>query len=118
MTSSQNQRLNQRLRQRQPSGKERAAVLIADMVAFSRRMEQDQAGSVGHVTRSIQLFRALIGDYGGLIANLSGDGILALFDSADKRCNSLFRSKRNFAINRFGAMASRSSSASGSMSAK
>jgi len=59
-------------------------VLIADMVAFSRRMEQDQAGSVGHVTRSIQLFRALIGDYGGRIANLSGDGILALFDSADK----------------------------------
>jgi len=62
----------------------RAAVLIADMVAFSRRMEEDQAGSVDHVTRSIQLFRALIGDYGGRIANLSGDGILALFDDADK----------------------------------
>ncbi len=62
----------------------RAAVMIADMVAFSRRMEQDQAGSVGQVTRSIQLFRALIGDYGGQIANLSGDGILALFESADK----------------------------------
>jgi adenylate cyclase len=62
----------------------RAAVLIADMVAFSRRMEQDQAGSVGHVTRSIQLFRGLIGDYGGRIANLSGDGILALFDDADR----------------------------------
>src|SRR5208337_759128 len=62
----------------------RAAVLIADMVAFSRRMEQDQAGSVGHVTLSIQLFRALIGDYGGQIANLSGDGILALFDDADR----------------------------------
>ncbi|MBV8105315.1 MAG: hypothetical protein JO223_11975 [Hyphomicrobiales bacterium] len=62
----------------------RAAVMIADMVEFSRRMEQDQAGSVGHVTRSVQLFRALIGDYGGQIANLSGDGILALFESADK----------------------------------
>jgi len=36
------------------------------------------------VTRSIQLFRRLIGDYGGQIANLSGDGILALFDDADK----------------------------------
>ncbi len=62
----------------------RAAVMIADMVAFSRRMEEDQAGSVDHVTRSIQLFRALIGDYGGRIANLSGDGILALFEDADK----------------------------------
>lgn len=62
----------------------RAAVMIADMVAYSRRMEQDQVSSVGHVTRSIQLFRALIGDYGGEITNLSGDGILALFDDADK----------------------------------
>ena len=62
----------------------RAGVLIADMVNFSRRMEQDEAGSVGHVSRSIQLFRALIGDYGGQIANVAGDGILALFDSADK----------------------------------
>ncbi len=58
--------------------------MIADMVAFSRRMEQDQVGSVDHVTRSIQLFRGLIGDYGGEIANLSGDGILALFEDADR----------------------------------
>jgi adenylate cyclase len=60
----------------------RAAVMVADMVEFSRRMEQDQVGSAGQVTRSIQLFRNLIGDYGGHLANISGDGIVALFDSA------------------------------------
>ena len=58
--------------------------MVADMVEFSRRMEQDQTGSVGPVARSIQLFRDLIGDYGGRVANIAGDGILALFDSAEK----------------------------------
>ena len=58
--------------------------MIADMVGFSRRMEQDEAGSAGRVARSIQLFRGLIGDYGGHVANIAGDGILALFDSAEK----------------------------------
>ena len=57
--------------------------MIADMVDFSRRMEHDQAGSAGQVYRSIQLFRDLIGDYGGRVVNVSGDGILALFDDAD-----------------------------------
>ena len=56
--------------------------MVADMVEFSRRMEHDQVGSAGQVTRSIQLFRNLIGDYGGRVANITGDGILALFDSA------------------------------------
>ena len=56
--------------------------MVADMVEFSRRMEQDEVGSADQVTRSIQLFRNLIGDYGGRVANITGDGILALFDSA------------------------------------
>ena len=62
----------------------RAAVLFADMVGFCKHMEQDAIGSASQVARSIQLFRALIGDYGGQIANVAGDGILALFDRADK----------------------------------
>ena len=61
----------------------RAAVLFADMVEFSRHMELDEARSVGQVARSLQLFRALAGDYGGDIANIAGDGIVALFDDAD-----------------------------------
>jgi TolB-like protein/class 3 adenylate cyclase len=62
----------------------RAAVLIADVVEFSRHMEEDEGGSVDQVSRSIKLFRGLIGDYGGQIAQIAGDGILALFESADR----------------------------------
>ncbi|MGC2782708.1 MAG: adenylate/guanylate cyclase domain-containing protein [Roseiarcus sp.] len=69
-----------------PEGRQtiRAAVLLADMVEFTRRMEQDQAGSASQVVRSIQLFKGLIGDYGGRVTNIAGDGILALFDDADE----------------------------------
>jgi adenylate cyclase len=62
----------------------RAAVMLADMVEFARHMEEDQANSASQVVRSIQLFRGLIGDYGGRVTNVAGDGILALFDSADQ----------------------------------
>jgi TolB-like protein/class 3 adenylate cyclase len=62
----------------------REAVLVADMVEFSRRMEQDEGGSVDQISRSIKLFRGLISDYDGEIANVTGDGILAVFDNADK----------------------------------
>jgi adenylate cyclase len=61
----------------------RAAVLFADMVEFSRRMELDQARSAGQVARSLQLFRALVGDYGGQVANAAGDGIVALFENPE-----------------------------------
>jgi adenylate cyclase len=61
----------------------RAAVLFADMVEFSRRMELDEARSAGQVARSLQLFRALVGDYGGQVANAAGDGIVALFESPE-----------------------------------
>ena len=68
-----------------PSGtRELAAVLMADMVGFSRRLEEDELNNSRQTTRSINLFRSLIGDYGGAVANISGDGVLALFDTADK----------------------------------
>ncbi len=67
-------------------GRERrlAAVMFADMVGYSRRMELDEHGSATQAARSIELFKSLIGDYGGQVANVAGDGILALFDSADQ----------------------------------
>jgi TolB-like protein len=61
-----------------------AAVLFADMVNYSRHMEQDEALSSNQAARSIELFRSSIGDYGGAISNITGDGILALFESADQ----------------------------------
>ena len=61
-----------------------AAVMFADMVEYSKRLEQDEAGNSVQAARAIDLFKALIGDYGGRVANVAGDGILALFDSADR----------------------------------
>ena len=46
--------------------------------------------------RSIQLFKGLIGDYGGRIANVAGDGILALFDSADRALRFAIQIQREF----------------------
>ncbi|HYC15219.1 MAG TPA: adenylate/guanylate cyclase domain-containing protein, partial [Stellaceae bacterium] len=60
-----------------------AAVMFADMVGYSRRIEQDEGRSANQVSRSLELFRSLIGDYGGHVKNVAGDGILALFDSAE-----------------------------------
>src|SRR5262245_16915363 len=61
-----------------------AAVLFADMVGYSRHMEEDEEHSSTQVTKSLELFKSLIGDYGGVVANITGDGILALFESADQ----------------------------------
>jgi TolB-like protein/class 3 adenylate cyclase len=59
-----------------------AAVMFADMVGYSREIERDEGLNALQAERSINLFRSLIGDYGGRVANVAGDGILALFDSA------------------------------------
>src|SRR5271165_358375 len=64
--------------------KKLVAVMFADMVEFSKRLEQDEAGNSVQAARAIELFKALVGDYGGQVVNVSGDGILALFDSADR----------------------------------
>jgi class 3 adenylate cyclase len=57
--------------------------MFADIVGYSRQIEHDQVGSAEQVSRSIALFKDLIGDYGGDIVNIAGGGVLALFDSAE-----------------------------------
>jgi TolB-like protein/class 3 adenylate cyclase len=61
-----------------------AAVMFADMVGYSRQIEQDETRNSVQAERSVQLFRSLVGDYGGQVANVAGDGILAIFDSAEE----------------------------------
>ena len=56
-----------------------ATVMIADMVGYSTRMEQNEELNARQAARSIELFKSLTGDYGGQVVNVSGDGILALF---------------------------------------
>lgn len=61
-----------------------AAVMFADMVGYSRQIEQDESRNSLQAERSVELFRSLVGDYGGGVANVAGDGILAIFDSAEE----------------------------------
>ncbi len=60
------------------------AVLFADMVDYSRHMARDEEQTSLQTVRSVELFKSLVGDYGGRVANVTGDGILAIFDSAEE----------------------------------
>ena len=61
-----------------------SAIMFADIHGYSRLVDMDERGNLDRISRSIQLFRDLIGDYGGQVYNVAGDGILALFDSASQ----------------------------------
>ena len=58
--------------------------MFADMVGYSRRMELDEARNATQAARSVDLFKGLISDYGGRVDTVAGDGVLALFDSAEQ----------------------------------
>jgi len=63
-------------------GSRLSAVLYADIHGYARLMERDEAGTIVRLTRSLALIRNLVGDYGGTVENVAGDGVLALFASA------------------------------------
>lgn len=71
-------------RTRRPRRTRLAAVMFADMVGYSRQIERDESRNSVQVEKSINLFRSIVGDYGGRVSNIAGDGILALFDSAEE----------------------------------
>ena len=52
--------------------------MFADMVSYSKHIEKDKSANASNAERSIELFKAVIGDYGGRVANIAGDGILRL----------------------------------------
>lgn len=56
-----------------------AAVLHADVQGYSLHMGQDEAGTFRRVMVAIELFRRLIGDFGGTVVDAAGDSILATF---------------------------------------
>jgi adenylate cyclase len=73
-----------------------AVVMFADMVGYSRRMERDEEGVSAQVVRSVDLFRSLIADFGGEVVHVAGDGILALFGSADQAVRLAKHAQREF----------------------
>ncbi|MBV9522632.1 MAG: adenylyl cyclase [Alphaproteobacteria bacterium] len=85
-------------RHARPTGRRRrlAAVMFADMVGYSRRMEEDEEQSATQAARSVELFRSLIVDYGGQVANVAGDGVLALFESAEQAVRFAIQMQKEF----------------------
>jgi len=73
-----------------------AAVMFADMVGYSARMERDEERVSAQVARSVELFRGLISDFGGEVVQVAGDGILALFTSAQQSVRLAVHVQREF----------------------
>jgi len=63
-------------------GRTQSAILCADVHGYSRLMARNEERTQAQVNRSIYLMRSLVGEYGGRIANVAGDGVIALFESA------------------------------------
>ena len=59
-----------------------AAILFADVHGYSRLMSRNEERTYHRVTQALKLIRSLIGDYGGRVEHVAGDGVLALFESA------------------------------------
>jgi TolB-like protein/class 3 adenylate cyclase/Tfp pilus assembly protein PilF len=59
-----------------------SAILFAEVHGYCRLMARDEERTFQRVTQAIGLIRSLIGDYGGNVQRVAGDGILALFESA------------------------------------
>ena len=60
------------------------AILFADIAGYGRLVDRDEERNLERINSAIRLLRKLIEDYEGHVSNVSGDGILAVFDSATK----------------------------------
>jgi TolB-like protein/class 3 adenylate cyclase len=59
-----------------------SAILFADVHGYAKLMDRNEERTYERVARAIRLIRSLIGDYGGRVMNVAGDGVLALFETA------------------------------------
>lgn len=59
-----------------------AAILVADVVGYSRRMAEDEVGALAALNRHREAdFNPVVARYGGRIVKLMGDGTLVAFSS-------------------------------------
>jgi adenylate cyclase len=61
-----------------------SAILFADVHGYAKLMDRNEERTYERVTRSVRLIKSLIGDYGGRVMNVAGDGVLALFENASQ----------------------------------
>jgi adenylate cyclase len=76
--------------------RQRSAILFADVHGYSRLMAKNEDRTYERVTQAIRLIRSLIGDYGGQVQHVAGDGILALFESAPQALQFAVAVQREF----------------------
>ncbi len=73
-----------------------SAILFADVHGYSRLMAKNEERTYQRVTQAVRLIRSLIGDYGGHVQHVAGDGILALFESAAQALQFAIAIQREF----------------------
>ncbi len=58
-----------------------SAILMADVVGYSRLMGQDELATLHTLTAYREVFRKQVGDHDGRVVNTPGDSVLAEFGS-------------------------------------
>jgi adenylate cyclase len=71
-------------------------VMFADMVGYSHQLQRDEVRNAAQSAKSIALFKSLIADYNGKVANVAGDGLLALFPNSTDAVTFAIEVQRNF----------------------
>lgn len=66
------------------------AILCADVHGYSRLMAENEERTQERVNGSIRLIGSLIGDQGGRIVSVAGDGVMALFENASQALRAAF----------------------------
>jgi adenylate cyclase len=73
-----------------------SAILFADVYGYARLMDRNEERTYERVARAIRLIKSLIGDYGGRVMNVAGDGVLALFETAPQALKFAVTIQREF----------------------
>src|SRR5918996_900527 len=73
-----------------------SAILVADVHGYAGLMDRNEERTYERVARAIRLIKSLIGDYGGRVMNVAGDGVLALFETAPQALKFAIAIQREF----------------------
>ena len=79
-----------------PPRRQLSAILFADVHGYSGLMSRNEVRTYERVNQAVRLIKSLIGDYGGRVEHVAGDGVLALFESAARALHFAVAIQREF----------------------
>ena len=79
-----------------PPRRQQSAILFADVHGYSGLMSRNEVRTYERVNQAVRLIKSLIGDYGGRVEHVAGDGVLALFESAARALHFAVAIQREF----------------------